>query len=99
MDSLAPFGAWLGAIVVGVTLSALTWALARRAGLAPMEARLVETLKDNAEALEDRVNHLEGALAREQTERRGLELEVRRLRDALADLATENAELRRSLAT
>ena len=98
MDSLAPFGAWLGAIVVGVTLSALTWALARRAGLAPMEARLVETLKDNAEALEDRVNHLEGALARERADRIGLESEVKRLRDALADLATENADLRRRLA-
>ena len=96
MDTLAPFGAWLGAIVVGVTLSALTWAVARRAGLAPMESRLIETLKDNAEALEDRVAHLEGALARERDQRVGLEAEVQRLRDALADLAAENAALRRT---
>ena len=98
MDVLAPMGAWLGAIVVGVALSALTWALARRAGLAPLESRLIETLKDNAEALEDRVAHLEGALARERTDRIGLEAEVQRLRDALADLAAENADLRRRLA-
>ena len=96
MDTLAPFGAWLGAIVVGVTLSALTWAVARRAGLAPMESRLIETLKGNAEALEDRVAHLEGALARERDQRVGLEAEVQRLRDALADLASENAALRRT---
>lgn len=92
-----PFAALLAATIIGFGMSVLTLVMARRAGLAPVQASLVDTLQDNAAALTQRVSQLEAEVRRERTDREGLEIEVRRLRDALADLAVENADLRRRL--
>lgn len=95
---LQPFGSLLAATTIGFGLSVVTLFVARRSGLAPVQASLIDTLQDNAAALTQRVSQLEAEVHRERTDREGLEVEVRRLRDALADLASENAELRRRLA-
>ena len=95
---LTPFASLLAATTIGFGLSVVTLFVARRAGLAPVQASLIDTLQDNAAALTQRVSQLEAEVHRERTDRTALEVEVRRLRDALVDLAAENAELRRRLA-
>lgn len=95
---LTSFGSLLAATTIGFGLSLATLVIARRSGMAPVQASLIDTLQDNAAALTQRVAQLEAEVHRERTDREGLEVEVRRLRDALADLAAENAELRRRLA-
>ena len=94
---LGPFAAFLVATLVGLGLSAITFLFARRSGLAPVQASLVRTLQDNAIALDARVKLLELDLDRERRQRLVLEETVERLRDTVADLAAENAALRRQL--
>ena len=81
----------------GLFLTFLTYLTARRSGLAPAQATLIDTLQDNAKALDEKVRLLEEQVARETAERIRLQTEVTRLRTAIADLAAENAELRRRL--
>ena len=92
---LTPFGSFLLATVIGFGLSVVTLFVARRSGLAPVQTSLIATLQDNTAALTQRVSQLEAEVHLERTTREGLQVEVRRLREALADLAEENAILRR----
>ena len=92
---LTPFASLFVATAIGFGLSLATFAVARRSGLAPVQASLIDTLQDNAAALTQRVSQLEAEVHLERTTREGLQVEVRRLREALADLAEENAILRR----
>lgn len=94
---MAPFAAFLLATAVGLGLSVATFFVARRAGLAPIQAQLIDTLQDNATALTSRVGQLESELARERLLRQQLEDKVADLRGTVTDLATENAQLRRRL--
>ena len=92
-----PFAAFLLATSIGLGLAVASLLLARRAGLAPVQAALIDTLQDNATALTTRVEQLEGEVGRERQQRVLLEQTVKRLRDTVSDLAAENAELKRKL--
>ena len=97
MGDIGPYAAFIFATTVGLGLSVATYFIARKAGLAPIQAQLIDTLQDNATALTTRVTQLETEVHRERTDRLALQAEVIRLRDALADLAAENADLRKKL--
>lgn len=97
MGDVGPYLAFISATLIGLGLTGLTFLVARKAGLAPIQAQLIDTLQDNAQALTERVTQLETEVHRERTDRLALQAEVIRLREALADLATENAELRKKL--
>jgi len=97
MGDIGSYVAFIFATTVGLGLSIATYFIARKAGLAPIQAQLIDTLQDNATALTTRVTQLETEVHRERTDRLALQAEVIRLRDALADLAAENADLRKKL--
>jgi chromosome segregation ATPase len=85
---------FLLAALVGFLLAGLTWLAARKSGLQPAQAALISTLQDNADALGEQVKILREQLAAEVEQRQALERKVARLREAVVDLASENAELR-----
>ena len=97
MPDLAPFFAFLAATAIGLGMSIAAFIFARKSGLASIQSSLVLTLKDNAAALESRVDLLDDQVEKLQTQKIVLETTVERLRNAIADLAAENAELRRKL--
>lgn len=97
MINLEPFMPFLLAAIIGLGLSVATLLVARKAGLAPYQAQLIDTLQDNAAALTTRVSQLEAEIDKERSDRMALQLEVSRLREVLADLVTENADLRKKL--
>ena len=97
MPDLGPFFAFLAATAVGLAMSVAAFFFARKSGLATIQANLVSTLKENADALSDRVDILEAKVVELTTQKSVLESTVKRLRDAVTDLASENAELRRKL--
>ena len=94
---LSPFMSFIVATVIGLGLALATLFIARRSGLTSVQSQLIETLRDNAEALNRRVGILEGEVRTLTEQRTDLEATVRRLRDAVTDLAEENADLRRRL--
>lgn len=93
----APFGAFLIATLVGLGLTALTFVVSRKAGLAPVQAQLIDTLQDTVAAQGDKIDRLESELSRETQQRVLMQQAMSRLRDGMADLAAENAELRHKL--
>ncbi len=92
-----PIVGFLLSTTVGLGLTIVTFIVARKSGLAPVQERLVDTLQENAAALTSQVGLLKEQIEQETTRRQALEREVARLRAAVADLATENAELRRKV--
>ena len=94
---LAPVLAFLVATAVGLGLTVTTFFVARRAGLTSVQSELIDTLRDNADALDKRVELLEDEVKDLTNKRDDLEATVRRLRDAVVDLAKENSDLRRRL--
>lgn len=92
---VSPFAGFLVATCTGLILSLATLLVARRSGLAQVTTSLVDVLQDNVGALSLRVTQLEDEVNRERQQRITLEIEVRRLRDALSDVTAENVELRR----
>src|SRR5512135_1119628 len=94
---LAPFGAFLLATAAGLGLTALTFAASRKAGLAPVQSALIDTLKDNVAAMEDKIERLEQQVAAADQRHVVMQQAMTRLREGMADLAAENAELRRKL--
>ncbi len=96
-SEFAPFGAFLAATAVGLGLTGLTFVISRKAGLAPVQAALIDNLQDNVKALEDKVGLLEEKLSDETRRRILVEQQIVRMRNGMADLASENAELRRKL--
>ena len=91
------YGPFLVATMVGMLIAFLTWYAARKSGLQPVQAELIDTLQDNAVALTDKVKLVEEALDRERLTRQALERKVDRLEAVVLDLAAENADLRRKL--
>ncbi len=92
-----PIVGFLLATTVGLGLTIATVLVARKSGLAPVQERLVDNLQDNVKALEDKVALLEEKLADETRRRILVEQQIVRMRNGMADLASENAELRRKL--
>ncbi len=92
-----PIVGFLLATTVGLGLTIATFLVARKSGLAPVQERLVDNLQDNVKALEDKVALLEEKLADETRRRILVEQQIVRMRNGMADLASENAELRRKL--
>jgi septal ring factor EnvC (AmiA/AmiB activator) len=94
---LAPFVSFFLATVIGLGISIATFLVARGSGLLPIQQELVDVLKDNTAALSLRVAQLEEEVQRLHAQRISLEEQLSRLRTAISDLASENAELRRQL--
>ena len=92
---LGPFWGFLAATIVGLGLAVTSWAFARKAGLGSVQTSLITTLQDTSDALAQQVALLKAEVDRERTLRTQLEEQVSRLKAAVADLAYENAELRR----
>ena len=89
--------AFLIATTAGLTLSVVSFFVARRSGLSPVQGTLVSTLQDTTEALKLRVEQLETEVSGLRKERESLAETVKKLREAVSDLAAENVELRRQL--
>jgi uncharacterized membrane protein affecting hemolysin expression len=81
----------------GLVLAAATFWLARKSGLQPAQAALINTLKDNANAMEDKISRLTAELAEQKDRRILLEKKVARMEGVILGMATENAELRKKL--
>jgi hypothetical protein len=92
-----PLIAFILATFGGLMLSVLSWWFARKAGLAPAQGQLINTLKDNADAMADQLVLIRASLAAEIAHREALQGKVDLLESAIVDLATENALLRRQL--
>ena len=92
---MEPYLSFFIAGLVGLFLAGLTFWFARKSGLQPAQAALIDTLKDNVDAQEDQIRLLKGDLAVERTARQGLEEKVQRLQAVVVELVTENAELRK----
>jgi hypothetical protein len=92
-----PLVAFALAALAGLLLSALSWWFARKAGLQPAQSSLISTLKDTTDAMADQLVLIRASLAAEIAQREALQHKVGLLEDAIVDLATENAKLRRRL--
>ena len=79
----------------GLVLAAATFWLARKSGLQPAQAALINTLKDNADAMEDKIKLLTDELAAQKDRRIRLEEKVARMEGVILSLADENAVLRK----
>jgi septal ring factor EnvC (AmiA/AmiB activator) len=104
MPDFGPFFAFLAATTIGLGMSVAAFYFARKSGLATIQANLVSTLKENAEALADKVElqaqaieDLKAQVAQMQTQKTLYEATIERLRNTIADIASENADLRRKL--
>jgi hypothetical protein len=91
------YGPFLTATIIGLLIALFTWYAARKSGLAPVQAELIDTLQDNAVALNNKVKLLEQEVHSERETRQALERKVDRLEGIVIDLADENADLRRKL--
>jgi chromosome segregation ATPase len=91
------YGPFLTATIIGLSIALFTWYAARKSGLAPVQAELIDTLQDNAMALNNKVKMLEQEVHSERETRQALERKVDRLEGIVIDLADENADLRRKL--
>ena len=85
------------AAVAGLFLAACSFWLARKSGLQPAQATLIETLKDNAEAMEDQIALLKTELATQKDRRIQLEKKVSRMEAIILELAQENSDLRKKV--
>ena len=85
------------AAIAGLVLAGGAFWLATKSGLQPAQAALIATLKDNADAMDDKVTLLETELATQKDRRMQLERKVARLEAIVLDLASENSELRKKL--
>lgn len=97
IEDISPFLGFILATVVGLGISITTLFVVNKSGLASYQSTLVQTLQDNAAALKARVDILELDIKNLHEVRNSLEIEIDRLRNAVSDLAIENAELRRQL--
>jgi len=93
-----PFASFILASLVGFGLAIGTLFLGKKSGLGNVQATLIDTLQDNASALDKRVILLEREIELERQQRLHLEGVVSELRLTVADLANENTRLRTQLA-
>lgn len=96
---LGQFLGFLAATAVGLGLSIATFLFARKAGLASVQSTLIQTLKDNSDALKKRVDILEGEMKSAIEENILLKAEVKRLGETVVSLAKENSDLKVRLAS
>lgn len=90
-----PYAAFVLTAIVGVVLAGLSWFVARRSGMLPLQAELVDTLQETVQALEK-----QKSLVQEERDKAVALAEthgahVIRLNEAILDLVVENTELRR----
>lgn len=90
-----PFATFTLTLVVGVILSFLSWLIARRSGLLPLQSNLVDTLQDTVEALEKQLSIAEADRDKAAMLAEERRLHVERLEDSIVGLVNENAALRR----
>ena len=93
-----PFASFILASLVGFGLAIGTLFLGKKSGLGNVQATLIDTLQDNASALDKRVILLEREIELERQQRLHLEGVVSERRLTVADLANENTRLRTQLA-
>jgi len=93
-----PFASFILASLIGFGLAIATLYLGKKSGLGNVQATLIDTLQDNAAALDQRVQLLEREIEIERKQRLHLEGVVSELRLTVSDLASENARLRGQLA-
>jgi hypothetical protein len=91
---LAPFAAFILATTIGLGLSLATFLVARSSGLLPVQGELISTLKDNADALERRLELLRSELDAERQQRLILAGKVARMEALIVELVDENNTLR-----
>jgi hypothetical protein len=92
-----PFASFILASLVGFVLAIGTLFLGKKSGLGNVQATLIDTLQDNAAALDKRVILLEREIELERQQRIHLEGVVSELRNTVTDLANENTRLRMQL--
>lgn len=92
-----PLGSFLLTLFGGFVLIVLTFLLARKSGILPVQETLIDTLKDNAMALSAKVTLLEEQLHATQQVAEKLEARVTRLSAIIVSLADENDALRRKV--
>lgn len=97
MIDLEPFLGFFVATIIGLVLSLSTFFFVKKSGLTDYQAKLIQTLQDNASALSSRVDLLEAEVTELRKIRDSLQTEVLKLHDAIADLASENADLRKQV--
>ena len=85
------------AAIAGLVLAGAAFWLATKSGLQPAQAALIETLKDNADAMDDKVKLLETELATQKDRRMQLERKVAKLEAIVLELVSENSTLRKKL--
>jgi hypothetical protein len=84
-------------LAVGLFLAGGTFWLARKSGLQPAQAALIDTLQDNAVALKIQVDRLKEEVATQRDRRVALERKVARMEAVILSLADENSVLRAQL--
>ena len=89
--------AFVLAAVAGLLLAGLAFWLATKSGLQPAQAALIQTLKDNAEAMEAKVARLETEISTQKDRRILLEQKVARLEKVVIGLSVQNNILREKL--
>jgi len=96
-DIVRSYGAFLSATAIGLVIAAMTWYAARKSGLQPVQAELIENLQDNAAALNVRVERLKEDLEAERQRRISLSSRVEQLENLVVELVAENTDLRKRL--
>jgi len=92
-----PLGSFLLTLAGGSVLIVLTFLFARKSGILPVQETLIDTLKDNAVALTEKVKILEANLKATQDVAEKLEARVTRLSAIIVTLVDENDALRRKV--
>lgn len=95
--AFAEFGPFLVATVVGCAIAGLGYVFARRAGLGPIQAEYVTTLRDINNSLDEKLRLMQERLDSEQRQVNELRIRVQRLETTIIDLTTENHDLKRQL--
>ena len=85
------------AAIAGLVLAGAAFWLSTKSGLQPAQAALIETLKDNADAMDAQVELLKTELATQKDRRMQLERKVAKLEAVVLELVQENSTLRKKL--
>jgi chromosome segregation ATPase len=90
-----PLATFLLTAGVGLLLAFLSWLIARRSGLLPLQSELVDTLQDTVAALDRQLTDTKAELKAALAKLAAAQTDTMELSDALNQLARENAVLRR----
>ena len=95
--TLDSFASLLLATGIGLGMTALTYLLARKSGILPVQISLIKTLQDNGEAMAQKLTLLTEELGVQKDLRMKLEKRVGRLQAVLIEVIEENSDLRKRL--